>query len=525
MDKFLKTALIAICFGLILGSCNKDDTVTETNEPAVPATSAQFYKTSFSLVVGGREKVMLVTEPENSEVTGAQWSSSNTTVAKVDSLGIVTAVATGNATISVTASNVISGECDVTVIQSPISGLEMPQTQFPIAKGALLFILGTGFSDNSKIILRYHSNFKSTNGGDEDILVQIHDRALNYLSFYVKENTGSYNIVLDENGKQYNLGNIEIKTPKLPAYSYDKNKIFWDDTHWRRFQLRGKVKQMATTESYYPYWSTSATYSFNEKGYLKSFSKAGGSDTYYEYDDQNRVITKSERNNHYIYKFTYGDHNQYLPLDIDLVATFEPFYYALYYYGGGVEYQERFDLEMYQKGLTGITYEEDRSSGLKIRTCTFDVDSKKATLLLTDLYTDGSDVVYTWNFKNQFPYEEIYELNGSDTLTITKSIAYQSNGMPSSTETKFNSSDSFSSNYEKNCPFNLISNAILPGSGYSGFEYDANWDLRKHTKDYRTAEFYYTSYDEEGNWIECYVEMKSSGNSYVSHLTRTITYW
>jgi len=552
MKTFFKTVLIASCVSLLLFSCTKeDDSVIDTNNKKTPATSAQFYKKSFSLAMGGREKVMLVTQPENSEITGAHWSSSDTTVAKVDSLGIIKAIKAGEATIYLTANNNISGECAVSIIESPITGLVMPEAQFPIAKGALMFIQGTGFTKNSKIILRHHTDFKSTNS-DDDILAQINELALSYINLWITANSGSYNVVLNENGKEFDLGNIEIETPNIPSYSYDKNKIFWDDNHWRWFQLRGKVKKMITTE-YYSLKSHSLnlpdfvmTYSFNNKGYLESYCHGENETTVanYKYDNQNRLIQKSENmlvisscKNCIVQStcnYIYGDHKLYIPLGYDSETKFLPFYYNPFPFLSYSEFENIYNIEMYQKGLIGINCIKTTTFGTETQNYTYHIESNKAILYLEDYFpSSGTDVTYTWKFKGQFPYEEIYEQNDPNDI-VSKSISYQPNGIPDSVSTIYNYYNNYSdlSIFEENCPFYLYSTYQFKYLG-TNLKYDKNWNLTYSSSFTLPSEeinisdeFFYSSYDKEGNWTECYVEEKeSNGNSYIRHLIRQITYW
>ena len=74
---------------------------------------------SLSLVSGASEQLIATVYPANSYDNSVAWSSNNTSVAKVSSSGVVTAIAAGVATITVTAGDgEITAACSVTVSQS-----------------------------------------------------------------------------------------------------------------------------------------------------------------------------------------------------------------------------------------------------------------------------------------------------------------------------------------------------------------------------------------------------------------------
>ena len=76
-------------------------TVTVTN-PAVPVQSVSLDKTTLDLNIGENATLVATVLPENADNKTVTWSSSNTAVATVDATGKVTAVAAGEAVITVT---------------------------------------------------------------------------------------------------------------------------------------------------------------------------------------------------------------------------------------------------------------------------------------------------------------------------------------------------------------------------------------------------------------------------------------
>lgn len=91
-------------------------TVEAGSTPTVPVNSVSLNKTNLTLTVNGTEKLTATITPSNATNKGLTWSSSNTSVATVDSSGTVTAHKAGTATITVTtADGGKTATCTVTV--------------------------------------------------------------------------------------------------------------------------------------------------------------------------------------------------------------------------------------------------------------------------------------------------------------------------------------------------------------------------------------------------------------------------
>ena len=91
-------------------------TVT-VNAKTVAVTGITLNKTSVTLNVGGSETLQATIQPSNATNKTVTWSSSNTSVATVDSAGKVTAVKAGTATITATSNNSKKASCTVTVVE------------------------------------------------------------------------------------------------------------------------------------------------------------------------------------------------------------------------------------------------------------------------------------------------------------------------------------------------------------------------------------------------------------------------
>jgi len=84
--------------------------------PAVPVTSVTVNPSSFGLVVGMPPAPLTVTVlPENATDKSVSWSATPEGIVVVDAKGVVTALKAGQATVTATAHNGVSGSCQITV--------------------------------------------------------------------------------------------------------------------------------------------------------------------------------------------------------------------------------------------------------------------------------------------------------------------------------------------------------------------------------------------------------------------------
>jgi len=540
MKKYNEIFFLLVVLALL--SCNHEDSPTD-----ILPTSIQLSETSFSLVIGGREKLLISSTPNNATLSNATWSSSNPTIATVDSSGVISALKVGTTTINLTIGN-LSENCALKVVTSPITKLVMPEVKYPIMNGAIIFLQGAGFTASQKIWLRRNNTNTSTKAprlntsmkagkANGDILAIIHDQAASYLSFYATiTNADWYSVILDNDTTQLNLGNIQISTQVVPEYTYDKNKIYWDDTHWRKMQLRGNVKTITTKADYYPYWVDINSFAFNKNGYIESYAIGGydgtkGNDNLkvfstYQYDSQNRLVQKNDNGgviddigkcDKITCKYNYGNHNQYLPLDFNWYASFSTLY-------DNVEliFNNRFDLSAWQRGLASINMEEHYASN-KIVTINYVFNVSKDSIYTID--ENNKKIIWYYNNSN-FPFKSL-RYNYNDLFNST--YLFSSNGLP--LERKGWAKDRESVVYYqylmKDSPFMLFLEQNN-GNGYESYKYDKNWDLIKYNHDdvdYWT--YNYQSYDSNGNWTQCMaIDRNSNGKiTQTEKFTRDIIYW
>ena len=91
-------------------------------DPVVSVTGVSLNKTTLSLTEGDSSKLTATVAPSNAANKNVTWSSSNTSVATVDTNGNVKAVKAGTATITVTTKDGnYTATCTVTVKEKPAS--------------------------------------------------------------------------------------------------------------------------------------------------------------------------------------------------------------------------------------------------------------------------------------------------------------------------------------------------------------------------------------------------------------------
>jgi sucrose-6-phosphate hydrolase SacC (GH32 family) len=99
---------------------------------AIPVTGISLNKTSTSIPVGRSDTLIATISPSNATNRNVTWSSNNTAVATVNANGIVTAVAAGNAIITVTSQDSAkTATCTITVINQSYMAIS-PQSITPL---------------------------------------------------------------------------------------------------------------------------------------------------------------------------------------------------------------------------------------------------------------------------------------------------------------------------------------------------------------------------------------------------------
>ena len=112
--------------------------LTTCSTQTVPVTGVSVSPTSATLSVGGTQQLTRTISPANATNQNVTWSSSNTSVATVNSSGLVTAVAAGTATITVTTQEgnfTATSAITVNTTNVPVTGVSVSPTSATLNVG------------------------------------------------------------------------------------------------------------------------------------------------------------------------------------------------------------------------------------------------------------------------------------------------------------------------------------------------------------------------------------------------------
>jgi len=151
--KKLSTLLITSTFLLFTAvSCNDNEPEPLPGDTTVAVTAISLSPTTASLVVGGETLTLTATiSPENATNQAITWTSSNTTVATVLN-GVITAVAEGTATITVTTQDgnrTATTAVTVTTAIIPVASVSLNETTATLEIGETLTLTATVLPENA----------------------------------------------------------------------------------------------------------------------------------------------------------------------------------------------------------------------------------------------------------------------------------------------------------------------------------------------------------------------------------------
>ena len=99
------------------------------------ADSMAFREDEFTLGVGSKTQLYLITSPEGAKQRDVTWESSNPKVATVDQTGMVTAIKTGNVTIFADAENGLKDRCEIIVTDVAMEKMALSQETLKLDTG------------------------------------------------------------------------------------------------------------------------------------------------------------------------------------------------------------------------------------------------------------------------------------------------------------------------------------------------------------------------------------------------------
>ena len=139
--------IAAITLSIVLSSCNENN--GNENSQTVPVTGVTLSQTSATLTSGNTLTLTPTIIPANAANQNVSWASNNITVATIDN-GTVTAVAPGNATITVTTQDgAKTAACAVTVNIVAVTGVKLNRTVTTRLGGATFTLTATVLPENA----------------------------------------------------------------------------------------------------------------------------------------------------------------------------------------------------------------------------------------------------------------------------------------------------------------------------------------------------------------------------------------
>lgn len=133
-----KALFSAACILLAFVSC------TPKEEEQKKITAVEVDPSDITVTVGENTRLKVNVQPADATYLTVEWSSSDETVAQINKVGTLKAIAPGSATVTATVEGV-KGTCNVTVVENatPVSGITVNPTQVTIGKGATATITAT----------------------------------------------------------------------------------------------------------------------------------------------------------------------------------------------------------------------------------------------------------------------------------------------------------------------------------------------------------------------------------------------
>jgi len=186
----------------------KADCIVEVTK--IDVTGVSLNKTSLDLNIGGTYKLAATIKPSNATNKGVTWSSSDTSIATVDSNGKVTAKKAGTVTITVTTKDgKFTEKCTVKVTEVKVTGVSLNKTSLDLTVGGTYKLAatvkpsnatnkGVTWSSSDTSIATVDSNGKVTakKAGTVTITVKTNDGGYTAkCTVTVKEKAASYSVI------------------------------------------------------------------------------------------------------------------------------------------------------------------------------------------------------------------------------------------------------------------------------------------------------------------------------------------
>ena len=211
---------------------NNKFTATCTVKVVQKATGLKLSAASLVLDVGESYTIEATFNPKTTTETKITWTSSDSSVAKVDAKGRVTAVAAGTCVINATSSNSLNATCYVTVNQ-PVGSIELDYTEYELAVGDEVELTVSFDSDD---VTNKEVKWKSSNS-------KIAKVDKNGLVKGVAGGVAVITVTADENGMSANC----IVTVQEPVSDIKLNKTAYNLGLRKKFTLKATLKTNSAT--------------------------------------------------------------------------------------------------------------------------------------------------------------------------------------------------------------------------------------------------------------------------------------
>ena len=206
-------------------------------------TSITLNKTSATINKGNTLSLTATVKPDNATIKDVTWTSSNTSVATVNSSGVVTAVKNGTAVITAKTSNGLTATCNITV-KTPVSGISLNKTSTSIYVGSYETLVATvtpsdasnknvTWSSSNTNVATVDSNGKVTGikAGTATITVKTNDGNKTASCTVTVKNVAATEISLNTNNKTLEKGSTFNLTATISPKNTTNKTITWTSSN------------------------------------------------------------------------------------------------------------------------------------------------------------------------------------------------------------------------------------------------------------------------------------------------------
>lgn len=184
----------------------------------VPCTGVTLSESSLTFTDYGTHQLFATVQPEDCAQT-VNWSSSDTSVATVNQNGLVTTIANGTATITVTCGN-YSATCSVTMAYDEFGWSSLPQYDVNESTGEI--ISGSSYKSKSIPVTKGVWNFQNSAGNFNYLKAVVYDENDNFVFVFTPASNNNLSVDIFEDGYEV----ILIAYPKSSSANPSQSLTF-----------------------------------------------------------------------------------------------------------------------------------------------------------------------------------------------------------------------------------------------------------------------------------------------------------